>query len=142
MDRDVWVLLLAAIDRAVRAAGRPPRRPTYSDRLVVRMYFWAVGHDRPPSWAAGREHYGPLCRPRKLPGVSQFNRRLADPRTQRILQRVHDALAAAAAAAAAGPPSPVHTLDGKALTVSPVSKDRDAAARGKVCGGYARGYKR
>jgi hypothetical protein len=133
MDRDVWVRIVAAIDRAVRAAGRPARRPKYADGLVVRMYFWAVGHDRPPSWAAGRGHYGALFRPRKLPSVSQFNRRLAEPRAQSILQRVHGALAA-------GPPSPAHTLDGKPLTVGPCSKDRDAA-RGKVPGGFAKGYK-
>jgi IS5 family transposase len=131
MDRDIWVRTAAAIDGAVRAEGRPPgRRCKYSDRLIARMYFWAVGHDRPSSWAADPARYGAVFRPRKLPGVSQFNRRVAAGRMQGILQRVHDGLAA-------GPPSPVHKLDGKAVTVSPVSKDRDAG-RGKVSGGWAK----
>jgi len=123
-----------AIDRAVRAEPRRPRRPTYPDRLILRMYFWSAGHDRPPSWAVDRANYGGPFRPRKLPSRSQFNRRLAEDHTQRILQRVQDELARP------GLPSPVYTLDGKALPVGPVSKDPDAG-RGKASGGWAKGYK-
>jgi len=136
MDRDVWRRTTEAIDRAVRAepwpAGR--RRPTYPDRLILRMSFWSAAHDRPASWAADRANYNTLFRPRKLPSVSQLNRRLAEDHTQRVLQRVQDELARP------GRPSPVYTLDGKALPVGPVSKDRDAG-RGKVSGGWAKGYK-
>jgi len=136
MDRDVWRRTTEAIDRAVRAepwpAGR--RRPTYPDRLILRMSFWSAAHDRPASWAADRANYNTLFRPRKLPSVSQLNRRLAEDHTQRVLQRVQDELARP------GRPSPVYTLDGKALPVGPVSKDPDAG-RGKVSGGWAKGYK-
>jgi hypothetical protein len=138
MDRDVWVRTVEAIDRAVRAEPWPRgrRRPTYPDRLIARMYFWGVGHDRPPSWAAAdRAHCGGPFRPRgKLPSVSQFNRRVAEDHTQAILRRVQDDLARP------GLPSPVYTLDGKALPVGPVSKDPDAG-RGRVSGGWAKGYK-
>jgi len=136
MDRDVWARVDEAIDRAVRAEPWPRgrRRPTYPDRQILRMYFWSAGHDRPPSWAVDRANYGGPFRPRKLPSRSQFNRRLAEDHTQRILQRVQDELARP------GLPSPVYTLDGKALPVGPVSKDPDAG-RGKASGGWAKGYK-
>src|SRR5439155_11042962 len=57
-----------------------------------------------------------------------------EPLTGRILQAVHEDLAASGLA------SPVGYFDGKPLTVSPVSKDPDAA-RGHVAGGFAKGYK-
>ena len=134
MDRDVWTNLMAAIRRATGAVKSSVRAPKYSDRLIVAMYFWSVWHDRCLSWAADRDHYGALFRPRKLPSVSQFTRRVKTASVREILQRVHDDLAAVHVA------SPVSYLDGKALPVSPVSKDKEAT-RGKVPGGFAKGYK-
>jgi Transposase DDE domain len=136
MDRELWQAVLAAVRRAARVVGREHkrRRSPYALWLVVAMYLWCVWHDRPLCWACDRSHYGRLFRPRKLPSVSQFTRRVKEERFQRVLQLVHDELARRGLVTALG------YLDGKALTVSPVSKDRDAA-RGKVSGGWAKGYK-
>ena len=136
MDRELWQAVLAAVRRAARVVGREHRRrrSPYALWLVVAMYLWCVWHDRPLCWACDRFHYGRLFRPRKLPSVSQFTRRVKEERFQRVLQRVHDELAQRGLVTALG------YLDGKALAVSPVSKDRDAA-RGKVSGGWAKGYK-
>jgi hypothetical protein len=137
MDRDVWRIVLDSIKRACRAVGKTHggRRPRYPNWLVVAMYVWAVWHDRTMSWACDRGHYSGVFRPRgTLPSVSQFTRRVKSDACQAVLQRVHDELAQRGLLSDEG------YLDGKALSVSPVSKDRQAT-RGKVCGGFAKGYK-
>jgi hypothetical protein len=138
IDRELWQSVTAAVKRAARAvrrAGRRRRRrPVYSDALVVRMYLWSVWHDRPLCWACDRGHYTTLFRPRRLPSVSQFARRVKSPSVADVLARVHDDLAGAAA------PAAVTILDGKPLPVGPPSRDPDAA-RGRVSGGFAKGYK-
>lgn len=134
MDRDIWRVVLAAVKRAARRVEPSVRSPTYPDWLIVAMYFWACWHDRPQCWACDRGHYGGLFRPRKLPGVSQFNRRVRTESVARVQQRVHEELARA------GVVMPVSFVDGKPLLVSPVSKDPDAR-RGHVTGGFGKGYK-
>lgn len=137
MDREIWKNVMDAVERAIRkikpTAGSR-REPKYSHRLVVGMYLWSVWHDRCLSWACDRSHYGDLFRPRELPSISRFARRVKEAVTQRILQAVHEDLACNGLA------SPVGYLDAKPLTVSPVSKDPEARS-GHVTGGFAKGYK-
>lgn len=138
MDRDIWSNVVAAVDRALRvvpAEGR--RRPKYADRLIVLMLLWATWHDRCLSWACDRAHYGALFRPRALPSISRFTRRVKGPRVRRVLQRVHDDLSTRGTAC---PFDLLSYIDGKAAVVSPVSKDPDAG-RGKTGGAFAKGYK-
>lgn len=138
MDREIWGIVMTSIKRAARAVERDLggcRAPRYPNWLVVAMYVWAVWHDRTLSWACDRAHYTGLFRPRgRLPSVSQFSRRVKSDACDAVLRRVHDALAERGLLSEAG------YLDGKALPVGPVSKDRQAT-RGKVCGGFAKGYK-
>ena len=112
-DAEVWARVVAAVKAAARAVGRVGRKCVYSDQLIVLMYLWCVWHDRPLCWAADRAHYNTLFRPRKLPSVSQFTRRVKTHGVQLILQETHDLLA--------GCFTPVCFIDGKPLTVSPVS---------------------
>jgi hypothetical protein len=106
----------------------------YANWLIVAMYVWSVWQDWPLYRACNRANYGPLFRPRKLPSVSQFTRRVKGHEVQQILQRVHDLFAQRGLVCDEG------YIDGKPLLVSPVSKDRDAK-RGKISGGYGKGYK-
>jgi hypothetical protein len=137
MDRELWTLVLETIKQAAREVGwnGGRRKPRFPNWLIVAMYVWATWHDRTLSWACDREHYNGLFRARKqLPSVSQFSRRVKSEDCQRILQRMHDALAQRGLTIDEG------YIDGKPVLVSPVSKDRQAT-RGKVCGGFAKGYK-
>jgi hypothetical protein len=134
MDREIWTNVMDAVDRAIQKLKLPGRKPKYSHRLIAGMYFWSVWHDRCLSWACSRLHYGDLFRPRTLPSISRFTRRVKEAIHQKILQLVHDDLASTGVA------SPVGYLDGKPLTVSAVSKDPDARS-GHITGGYAKGYK-
>jgi Transposase DDE domain len=136
MDRELWTSTLSAIRRAAARVGwhGGRRKPRYANWLIVAMYIWSVAHDRTLSWACQRGSYGALFRPRKLPSISQFTRRIKSDDCQRILQRVHDHFAQR------GVMTHAVYIDGKPLPVSPVSKDRDAK-RGKISGAFARGYK-
>ena len=136
MDRELWASVVRAIRRAARQVGwnGGRRRPVYPNRTIVAMYVWSVWHDRTLSWACRRGSYGGLFRPRDLPSVSQFSRRVRSDDCQRILQLAHDAFAQR------GRVAHLAIVDGKALPVSAVSGDR-GARRGKISGAFARGYK-
>lgn len=134
MDSHVWREIyqnLGQIDRGLRWFGR---RPVYSDRLITAMYLWSVMHDRPLCWACRRENYGSCFRPRKLPSVSQFCKRLQTERCRQILRGLHERLSHLEWS------TEVSFLDGHALPVGANTKDSDARA-GRAPGGFARGYK-
>lgn len=136
MDRELWTIVLDSVKRCAKRLPRPKRRPAYADWLIVAIYLWCVWHERPLCWGCDdRAHYGSLFRPRKLPSVSQFTRRVRSERCQRLLQLVHDELSGRHDV-----PADLLYIDGKPLLVSPVSKDKDAR-RGRVSGGFGKGYK-
>jgi len=134
MDHTMWRIVTRTVVAVNRALARTGRRPRYSDVQIVRMYFWAVWHDRPLCWACDRLHYNRLFHPRHLPSISQFSRRLRTPRVQEILQWTHRRLARDGTACR------VMFLDGKALAVSESTQDRDART-GHGNGMFSRGYK-
>jgi len=138
MDRLLWRLLdrqIDAADRRVRRVLGREKKRRYSNRLIVRMYVWAVWHDRPLCWACERENYHMLFRPRQLPSVSQFCRRVKDdPRFTLTLQYLHEQLAAC------DTPSLIGCFDGKLIPVALHSADPDAK-KVRTNGGYVRGYR-
>lgn len=134
MDSHGWRLVYQHVRQADRCVPRFGRRPTYSDVLIVSMYLWTVAHDRPLCWACERSHYGSVFRPRRLPSVSQFCRRIQSPRCQEILQYVHNELAERDRL------TPLSFVDGRALVVGEHTKDPDAAV-GWGRGRFERGYK-
>ena len=123
---------LSLVVKAVCRRVRPLPRAQFSHFLIARLYFWAVWHGRPISSSVDPLHYNRLLRPRKLPSVSQLNRRVAGPLFQQILQQVHERLSRRRDDA----PAAALYVDGKPLPVSPVSGDRDAR-----WGHLGRGYK-
>ena len=133
MDRQHWILLRPLIRRAVRLAGRS-RRVAFGDELILTMYLWAVAHDRPMCWACDKSHYHEPFRPRRLPSVSQFCRRVKTELFQRQLQALHDLLSRDRRLAG------INFLDGLPLPVGNFSRDPDAR-RGWGVGRVEKGYK-
>ena len=133
MDRTSWMTVIRST-RSLRGVPPRARRPNYDDRLMLRLYLWSVLHDRPLCWACRRTSYGRLFRPRRLPSVSQFCRRVAERRFLRLLLLVHARLMKAGVA------SSLWFFDGKALPVGPHSAD-PAAASGYGAGRVGRGYR-
>jgi len=134
MDSHVWRVIYQNLGRVDKELPRFGRRPVYSDRLIIAMYLWSVMHDRPLCWACQRDNYGSSFRPRRLPSVSQFCKRLKTERCQQLLGRLHERLAHLDWG------SEVSFLDGHALPVGANTKDAEAAV-GRAPGGFARGYK-
>ena len=135
MDRHAWQVIYQTI-REVNRTIPYPNRPwqQYSDVLIVAMFLWSVAWDRPMCWASKRHNYNSVFRPRRLPSLSRFSRRLRSERCQQILQGVYARLAS----------DDIQTslsfLDARPLVVGSCSKDGDAKA-GRIQGGFARGYK-
>lgn len=138
MEQSQWSIVRSAIRRVTRSFPRL-KRTQYSDFLITCLYFWAVLHDRPMTWSVDAANYNRTFRPRKkIPSISQLNRRIASGRFQCLLQRVHQRLAGDNRFKGL-------TFDGQALQVNPVSQDRDARvghiAGGVAGGGMGKGYK-
>lgn len=135
MDDTTWTVLCIATRRAVRELPPPRRQPVYSDLLIVRMWLWAVMHDRPLSWACRRESYTTRFRPRRLPSISRFSRRMRTRRFARLRVLLHGLLVAQGEGAA------LSFIDGKALPIGDFATDRDARDGAVRTGRFRRGYK-
>jgi hypothetical protein len=130
MEQAQWATLCVACRAACRLVAAL-QRARYSDYLILRLYFWAVTHDRPMTWALNLTHYTRFFCPRKLPSISQLNRRIASDRFQGLLQHVYRLLSEIDVAS-----TTTLYIDGKPLNVSRVSGDRDARPNN-----VGRGYK-
>lgn len=134
MSSQGWRQLYQIIKREARRLPKAKRRFVYSDALIGAMFVWSVWHDRPQCWACQRSSYNGLFRPRRLPSVSEFNKRIRGERFAMLLDAVFAALVPK--------PSPGARcwLDARPLPVGACSKDRHARP-GRVYGGFARGYR-
>ena len=135
MDREIWRCLMVATRGAGRYLPRSRRRFEYSDCLILRMYLWAVWNDRPMYWACNPTNYRKLFRPRQLPSVSQFARRVASARFKLLLRVLHRRLTKHEHESMV-----LAFLDGKTLSVNESSKDPEART-GHGNGVFSRGYK-
>ena len=132
MERELW----ASISRIITQLDRqiPKGRRAHSVGRIVRVYLWAVLHDRPVYWACHRSHWAGVRRPVQLPDQSTMSRRLQKADTRAFLEQVARCL---------GPSDSRELLtivDGMPLPVSRHSQDRDAAF-GRGAGGLDKGYK-
>lgn len=110
-----------------------PGRCVFGDGLIALCGLYAVLNNRSARWAADRRNWPLWCR-RRLPGYSQLRRRLLRPSVARLIGQVNDELTARLGR------STHKAADGKPLVVGGFSRDRDAT-RGRVPGGFARGYR-
>jgi len=119
MERELWSQLSRAILDTARTR-RASARFTHDMALIVRVYLWAVLHDRPVYWACEARHWDYRTRPKTLPSQSTMSRRL---RSQAIVEFM-----AAVARRVNGQPDVglIKAIDGKPLTVSRHSLDAQA----------------
>lgn len=132
MERELWrsLYLLA------RKLGNPWGGWRYSTAEVLGVYFWAVVHDRPTSWAVDPDEWPDNIRPCWLPSQSTMSRRLRRPEAVELMTLVEQHLVALLSIGHCL----VHVVDGKALAVSAVSKDPDTGY-GRGAGAFQKGYK-
>jgi len=133
MERGLFRMLRAELRRIGRR--RTDRRQTHTDATIVEVYFWAVLHDRPVSWACRPENWPGVARRGPLPSQSAMSRRLRTAGVRRLIDTVERRLRRS------DRPAPlVFMIDGKPLPVSAHSKDPHAAW-GRGSGGLCNGYK-
>jgi hypothetical protein len=133
MEHQLWKAIVAVL----AGLGKPRFNPRqdYTDHDIVKIYYWAVIHDRPNSWALQRGHWPPpLRRGLRLPAGGTFSERLRSQSVQALLTQLERRVVAPRE------PGLFWMIDGKPLTISGCSKDRQAGY-GRAAGGKAKGYK-
>jgi hypothetical protein len=133
MDHELWSQLSHAMFDVARAFA-PNHRRTFDTHRIVRVYLWAVLHERPVSWAVDRRHWDRCTCPEYLPDQSTMSRRLRRPETQTFLTRLGRRVCGSCS------PEMIKAIDGKLLAVARHSQDRNATF-GHGQGGSAKGYK-
>ena len=118
--------------------GLPQRRRSarqaFGDCEIAAVYFWAVVHDRPVSWACCPVNWPIHRRRHHLPSSATMSRRLRTASVLTLLQALERHVGA--------PREGVMfwMVDGKPLPIGGCSKDRQAGY-GRAAGGKAKGYK-
>jgi hypothetical protein len=132
MERQLWNAILAVL--ATLDKPRTPTSFTYSDEVIVAVWYWSVVHDRPMSWACEPRNWPPDLRRRPRPSYSRLTRRLRTGPVRALLAAVEQRVIAPKG------PGLFWMVDGKPLAISGCSKDRQAGY-GRAAGGKAKGYK-
>jgi hypothetical protein len=130
MERELWEQLY----RLANQGDRSKSNAFYRDWEIVVIYFWAVIHDRPTSWACDPANWESCTIPVRLPNQSTVSRRL---RSSGVEQLMHSIFAVFTTMTVL----PQYLcIDGKPLTIGDHSRDPDAR-NGWAGFGFAKGYK-
>lgn len=132
MERELWKILSRRITQLDRQV--PRRTRLHSVGRIVRVYLWAVLHDRPVYWACDRRNWAGVRPPIALPDQSTMSRRLRQLDTQQMLTRLMESFDDDEDQRV------LRSLDGKPLPISKHSVDAQATF-GRGAGGKDRGYK-
>jgi hypothetical protein len=135
MERELWTILSAAV-QDVKRSRRANAYHTYDNDQIVRIYLWAVLHDRPVSWACRPESWDDRTRPAALPHQCTVSRRLRSDAVIDFLRALGRRLIGRLGQAWRW----LKIIDAKPLTVAAHSKDPDARW-GRGAGQKAKGYK-
>lgn len=123
------VALLATLGKTRRTT-----RFDFTDFDIVRVWYWAVLHDRPVSWACQKSNWSICYRRRPLPSDATMSRRLRSPAVLALLRELEQRVIAPQT------PGLFWMIDGKPLPIGGCSKDKQAGY-GRSAGGKALGYK-
>lgn len=132
MEGQLWkaiVMCLAQIDKQCKRA-----REDFSDEDIVKVFYWAVIHDRPIAWACQRQNWPCHARRQSLPSDTTMSRRQRSSRVIALLDEVERRVTRPVR------PGLYWMIDGKPLVIGGCSKDRQAGY-GRAAGTKAKGYK-
>jgi hypothetical protein len=132
MEHQLWMAIVAVLLSLGKA--RLSNRYDFSDEEIVKVYYWAVIHDRPVCWACCRRHWPIPCRRLRLPSPPTMSRRLRSPSVRALLDVCEQRIVAP------GQAGLFWMIDGKPLMISGCSKDRQAGY-GRAAKCKAKGYK-
>jgi hypothetical protein len=132
MERQLWHWVVTLIDAIVQES--PSRRFSFPLASIARVYFWAVLHDRPVSWACQAGNWPADLAPPRLPTPATMSRRLRRPEFLALLEALLTRLRRGRRRGL------LYYVDGKPFALRSHSRDPDAHP-GWASGGYAKGYK-
>jgi Transposase DDE domain len=132
MEHQLWKLIVAVLAES----DKGPRSPwaEFSDRAIVQVWYWAVIHDRPVSWACQRRNWPVALRRQPLPSSPTMSRRLRSASVRKLLAALEQRVVRPEK------PGLFWIIDGKPLPIGGCSKDTQAGY-GRSAGGKAKGYK-
>lgn len=133
MEYQLWKTIFALL----KLIDNSPFDPnlTFSNAAIVKVWFWAVIHDRPTSWACDKKNWPIWVRRNELPSCSTMSRRM---KTKEIRDLISDLEKRVTQDQING--NLVWMIDGKPLPVSGCTKDKQAGY-GRAAGTKAKGYK-
>ncbi len=117
MERKLWTRLYPILVAVCQRISHP--KVVFTDRWILLVYFWAVIHDLPTSWACQRINWPDDLGPAQLPSQPTMSRRLRTPHIQWALALILEQLRADPAARL------LKCIDAKPLPVGGASKDPD-----------------
>ena len=135
MEAKRYRQLCRLIDQVSRL--RRPKKHSFTDALIVKVFFWSTFCDRPTSWACDVANWPTGLIDQvigTLPSQSTMSRRLRTVGVLQLIERVQVMLAEELE------DDVVKVIDSKPLKVGSYSKDHDAK-RGRAAGEMSRGYK-
>ena len=133
MERQLW----NAIVQIVMEVDKPELSLNFRFCIdqVLRVWFWAVIHDRPVSWATCPDNWPSDLLQNCIPSDSTMSRRLRSSAVQQTLLLVEQRVLAPKDSTQL-----VWMIDGKPLPIGGCSKDRQSGY-GRAASSMARGYK-
>lgn len=132
MEHQLWRSIVSVLQTLHKS--RKPTRYDFGDEEIVKVYYWAVLHDRPTCWACDGKNW-PLCRRRQpLPSPATMSRRLRSQLVRSLLNALEQRVVAPRQ------PGLYWMIDGKPLPIGGCSKDRQAGY-GRAANCKAKGYK-
>ena len=133
MERQLWKKIVDAITNACKPIKCPGC--TFDCVSIVKTWLWAVVHDRSVSWACNQDNWPPYYRRNPIPSDSTISRRLGTHEVLDLLRQVEELVLRPECGTEL-----VWAIDGKPLTISGSSSDRQAGY-GRATGGKGKGYK-
>lgn len=134
MEGELFRALYDIVQEEAKLVSRP-KGVSFSDAVIVLVFFWAVLHDRPICWACQPHNWPREWVWLSLPSAATMSRRLKTFSCCQLIAGLYHRLLAKDQSLCC-----CRRIDSKPLVVGGFSKDRDAR-RGYATGGLARGYK-
>jgi hypothetical protein len=132
MEHQLWKSIVAVLTTFDNSRKR--RAGDFTNHDIVKVYYWAVIHDRPTRWACVAKNWPLHQRRWPLPSPSTMSQRLASPALMALLDALERRVVAPKE------PGLFWIIDGKPLVIGGCSKDRQAGY-GRAANSMAKGYK-
>jgi hypothetical protein len=132
MEHQLWKAIVTILAQQCKKVK--PAAFQFSNADIIKVWYWAVIHDRPVSWACQRTSWPPHLRKQLLPSNTTMSRRLRSPSVLALQKELEDRVIAPHDA------NYYWMIDGKSMMIGGCSTDRQAGY-GRAARCKAKGYK-